>query len=394
MVDIGHNPIYPSIKSFREETWVSSQLFLLMHPKLSPSPYRSRQERLRALMDTREIPSLLVTHLVNIRYLTGFTGSAGIVLIGPRDGTLWVDPRYTLQAREQAEGVEVVVEKTGILKGAANWIRKKGLREANFEAAHLTCAQFDQLRKETKESLQLKPAGDLIEELRVIKDLGEIEAIRSAGRVTAEVFTELLPQVRPGATEKDLAAEVEYRMRKKGAEGVAFETIIASGPRSAYPHARPSSKALEESELVILDLGAILGGYAADMTRTIYLGEPTRRVRNLHSAVLKAQAGAIRAVQDGTPAGDVDAVARRILKSQRLARFFTHSTGHGVGLEIHERPRLGKGESTCLVTGSVITVEPGVYIEGFGGIRIEDTVLVGPNGPEVLTPASKENWIV
>jgi len=345
-------------------------------------------------METRGVHSMLVTHLANIRYLTGFTGSAGIVLVRPREGTLWVDPRYTLQAREQADGVEVVVGKTGILKGAASWIRKKGLREANFEAAHLTCAQFDQLRKETKESLQLKPAGDLIEELRVVKDPGEIEAIRGAGRVTSEVFSELLPQVRPGATEKDLAAEVEYRMRKKGADGVAFETIVASGTRSAYPHARPSSKALQESELVIFDLGAILAGYAADMTRTIYLGEPTRRVRNLHSAVLKAQAGAIRSVQDGTSAGDVDAVARRTLKTQRLARFFTHSTGHGVGLEIHERPRLGKGETACLRTGSVVTVEPGVYLEGFGGIRIEDTVLVGPNGPEILTPASKENWIV
>ncbi|MGD0224723.1 MAG: Xaa-Pro peptidase family protein [Terriglobia bacterium] len=365
-----------------------------MRPEQSPSPFRARQERLRALMETRGVPFILVTHLANIRYLTGFTGSAGIVLVGPRTGNLWVDPRYTLQAREQAEGVEVVVEKQGILKGAANWLRKNGVREANFEAANFTCAQFEQLRKDTNEILQLKPAGDLIEELRVVKDPGEIEAIRSAGKVTAEVFAELLPQVRPGVVEKDLAAEVEYRMRKKGAEGAAFETIVASGPRSAYPHARPSSKALQESELVIFDLGAILGGYAADMTRTICLGEPTRRVRILYSAVLKAQAGAVRSVRDPTPAGEVDAVARRILANQGLARYFTHSTGHGVGLEIHERPRLGKGESTCLRSGSVVTVEPGVYLKGIGGIRIEDTVLVGPEGPEILTPASKENWIV
>ena len=345
-------------------------------------------------METRRVPLILVTHLVNVRYLTGFTGSAGILLLGPWQGILWVDPRYTLQAKEQGEGVEVVEEKKGILKAAANWLRKNGVHEATFEASNLTCAQLDQLRNESGHSLRLKPAGDLIEELRVVKDRGEIDAIRRAGSLTAEVFADLLPQIRPGVIEQDLAAEVEYRMRKKGADGAAFETIVASGPRSAYPHARPSSKALQESELVIFDLGAILGGYAADMTRTVFLGEPTRRVRNLYSAVLKAQAGAVQSVQDTASAGEIDSAARRILGKHGLGRYFTHSTGHGVGLEIHERPRLGKGETTCLRSGSVVTVEPGVYLEGFGGIRIEDTVLVGPEGPEVLTPASKDRWVV
>jgi Xaa-Pro aminopeptidase len=344
-------------------------------------------------METRLVPLILVTHLVNIRYLTGFTGSAGVVALGPRQGILWVDPRYTLQAQEQAEGVEVIEEKKGILKGAASWLRKNAVREAAFESADLTYAHFEAIRNDVGPGVLLKPAGDLIEDLRVVKDQGEIEAIRSAGKVTAEVFAELLPHIRPGVKEQDLSAEIEYRMRKKGAEGAAFETIVASGPRSAYPHARPSSKALQECELVIFDLGAILSGYAADMTRTIFLGEPTRRVRSLYSAVLKAQEGAIRSVQDSTPTGEVDSAARRTLAKHRLARYFTHSTGHGVGLEIHERPRLAKGETTCLRSGSVVTVEPGVYLEGLGGIRIEDTVLVGPEGAEILTPASKENWI-
>ena len=345
-------------------------------------------------METRRLPFILVTHLVNVRYLTGFTGSAGIVLLGPRQGILWVDPRYALQAQEQAEGVEVIEEKKGILQGAASWLRKNGVRESTFEASNLTCAQFEQLRREAGHSLRLKPAGDLIEELRVVKDRGEIEAIGSAGRVTAEVFAEMLTHVRPGVIEQDLAGEIEYRMRKKGAEGAAFETIVASGLRSAHPHARPSSKALQESELVIFDLGAIVKGYAADMTRTVFLGEPNRRVRNLYSAVLKAQAGGVRAVHDTTPAGEIDSAARRILAKHGLARYFTHCTGHGVGLEIHERPRLGKGEITCLRSGSVVTVEPGVYLKGLGGIRVEDTVLVGPEAPEVLTPASKERWVI
>jgi Xaa-Pro aminopeptidase len=373
---------------------VSSFLLPPMDSKQSSNPFRARQERLRALMEARRIPFILVSHLPNVRYLTGFTGSAGILLMGLRVGKLWVDPRYTLQAQEQAEGVDVIEEKGGILKSAAVWLGKNGVRSATFEASTFTYAQFDQIRKEAGESLHLKPAGDLIEELRIVKDRGEIEAIRKAAQMTAEVFNELLPQIRPGLVERDLAAEIEFRMRKKGAEGAAFETIVASGPRSAHPHARPSCKALQECELVIFDLGAILSGYAADMTRTVYLGEPTRRVRSLYSAVLKSQEGAIRSVQDSTPAGDVDSAARRILARHRLARYFTHSTGHGVGLEIHERPRLGKGETTCLRSGSVVTVEPGVYLEGFGGIRIEDTVLVGPDGPEVLTLASKESWVI
>jgi Xaa-Pro aminopeptidase len=332
--------------------------------------------------------------LVNVRYLTGFKGTAGIVLLGPREGTLWVDPRYTLQAQEQAEGVEVIEEKKGILLSVARWLRKNGVRESAFEASSLTYAQFEQIRLEAGPGVQLKPAEGLTEELRIVKDRGEIEAIRSAGKLTAEVFAELLPNIRPGLVEQDLAAEFEYRMRRKGAEGAAFETIVASGLRSAYPHARPSSKALQESELVICDLGAIVNGYAADMTRTVFLGEPNRRVRNLYSAVLKAQKGAIQAVQDGIPSGEIDTAARRILAGKGFARYFTHSTGHGVGLEIHERPRLGKGETTCLRSGSVVTVEPGVYLKGYGGIRIEDTVLVGPQEPEILTPASKETWVI
>lgn len=365
-----------------------------MNARQSTSPFRARQDRLRALMETRCTPAILVTHLPNVRYLTGFSGSAGVALIGPQVACLWVDPRYTLQAQQQAEGVEVIEQKDGILKGAAAWLQKHRVREVGFEASNLTFAQYEQIGKETGRRLGLKPAGDLIEELRVVKDRGEIEAVRAAGRVTAEVFADTLSYVRPGVKEQELSAEIEYRMRKKGAEGAAFETIVASGPRSAFPHARPSPKALQECELVIFDMGAILGGYAADMTRTVYLGEPTRRVRSLYSAVLNAQQGAVQSVHDSTPAGAIDSAARRILGKHRLARYFTHSTGHGVGLEIHERPRLGKGETTRLRSGSVITVEPGVYLEGFGGIRIEDTVLVGPEGPEILTPASKEDWVI
>ena len=373
---------------------VSSFVLLPMCPEQSSVGIFARVERLRALMEARRIPPILVTNLINVRYLTGFTGSAGLALFGPRHSILWVDPRYTLQAREQACGVEVIEERRGLLKGTAAWLQKHAVRDLGYEASNLTCAQFHELRTEAGRTIRLRPAGDLIEELRVVKDRGEIEAMRSAGQVTAKVFEDLLKRVKPGVQERDLAAEIEYRMRERGAEGAAFETIVASGPRAAHPHARSSSKLLQEEELVILDLGAILNGYAADMTRTVFLGEPSRRVCTLYAAVLKAQREAVQSIQDGVKAGDIDATARRVLAERGLAQHFTHSTGHGVGLEIHERPRLAKGEATRLRAGSVVTVEPGVYLEGFGGIRVEDTVLVGPEGSEILTPASLESWIV
>ncbi len=365
-----------------------------MNPETSSIQILARQQRLRGMLESRRIPCLLVTHLVNIRYLTGFAGSAAVALFGPHEGCLWVDPRYTLEAREQAQGVKVIEERKGLLEAVAAWLRKKGIREVAYEPENLSCSQFQRLRQKAGHKIRLKPQSNLIEGFRIVKDLGEIESIRSAGRITAEVFLDILPLIKPGLRECDLAAEIEYRLRRRGAASAAFETIVASGPRSAHPHARASSKPLEESEWVILDFGAIVNGYAADMTRTLYLGRPTRRVRGLYSAVANAQQTAVRSVQNGTKASEVDAVARRVLRERGLSRYFTHSTGHGVGLEIHEKPRIAKYEQVRLQAGSVITVEPGVYLEGVGGVRVEDTVVVGPEDPEVLTPATTEQWVI
>ena len=345
-------------------------------------------------MEERRLPSLLVTNLTNIAYLTGFRGTAGVALFTSREKILWVDPRYTLQAQEEARGVEVIEERKGLHKAVAAWLNSYKVRQVGYEEAHLTCADFSRLQQGPGRRIKFLPLAGLVERFRAVKDEQEVAMIRGAGRITVEVFEKLLGEVRPGVSEAELGAEIEYWMRKKGAEGVAFETIVASGARAALPHARASRKVLRENELVIFDLGAILGDYVADMSRTVYLGEPSRRVRSLYNAVVEAQEKAVRSALPGVRAAEVDAVARRSLAGHGLAQWFTHSTGHGVGLETHELPRLARGEKARLQAGHVVTVEPGVYLEGWGGIRVEDTILVGPAGPEVLTPAPKDQWVV
>jgi Xaa-Pro aminopeptidase len=351
-----------------------------------------RHERLQAQLEARKITALLLTNLTNIFYLTGFRGSAGVALMEPSRSVLWVDPRYTIQAREQAQGLEVREARGNLLKQAVRWIRRKRLGRVGYEDSTLTCREFSLLEQARGQKLRWVPAGGVVEDLRAVKDGEEIEWIRKACRLTVKVFEEVRGEIRPGVRESDLAAEIEYRMKRNGAEGVAFETIVSSGERSAWPHAHPSSKLLQKNNLVIVDLGAILAGYAADLTRTVYLGIPGARVRKLYGAVREAQERAVEAARTGRRACDIDRVARKLLESKKLESYFTHSTGHGVGLEIHENPRLGRGDKTLLKKGCVITVEPGVYLEGLGGIRVEDTVLVTAGAPEVLTPAAKEVW--
>jgi Xaa-Pro aminopeptidase len=363
-----------------------------MHSNGLQHSYEARRQRLRSKFARKKIAALLVTSLPNIFYLTGFRGSAGVALVGPSESLLWVDPRYTLQATEQAAGVEVIEARRGLLKEAAGWIRKKRLGPVGYDGAALTCRAFASLEKAGGPRRRWVPVGGMVEDLRTVKDACEVEWIRKAGGLTAAVFEELRGEIRPGARESDLAAEIEYRMKRRGAEGAAFETIVASGVRSAWPHARPSAKLLKENDLVIVDLGAILDGYAADMTRTVYLGKPSARVRALYNKVRQAQECATQVAVEGRLTGDIDAAARKVLEGRKLEQYFTHSAGHGVGLEIHEMPRVSRGDKSRLQRGYVITIEPGVYLEGFGGVRIEDTVLVTDGKPEVLTPASKDAW--
>jgi Xaa-Pro aminopeptidase len=365
----------------------------MMAPEFTAS-ILARQARLRELLEIHKLEYLLVSNLANVFYLTGFRGSAGLALMGRHESLLLVDPRYTLQAREQGRGVEVQEERQRIVKAVGAWLKKHRARRVGFDDHHLTYSAWRELQEAAGERCRPRPAGGIVEELRMVKDEAEINLIREAARITSLVFEEVKGLVAPGVAEADLAAEIDHLFRRNGAEGTAFETIVASGPRSALPHARASAKLLKKNELVIFDLGAIMVGYAADMTRTVFLGKPDPRTRRMYEAVLSAQRMAIRSVKPGQRAGKVDSAARRELSRHGLSRYFTHSTGHGLGLEIHEKPRLGRGERQRLVAHNVITVEPGVYLEGLGGVRMEDTVLVRDAGAEVLTSAPREDWII
>lgn len=347
--------------------------------------------RLRLCFPGLGADAILVTHLPNVQYLTGFTGSAALLLVDSSRASLFTDSRYTIQARQEVSAARVVIAKKGLIRELGTHIREgRGRRRIAFSPAHVTMAQKAALDAAVGARVRWVPGLDVIERLRAVKDTAELEGMRAATKLISQVVTRLTPAIRPGIRELEVAGKIEYAMKRLGATGASFETIVASGPRSAWPHARASSKLLRKNELVVLDQGAILRNYCSDMTRTVFLGRAPTKIRQLYQAVLEAQEAAKAAIRPGKTAGEVDAAARLVLRGYRLAKFFTHSTGHGLGLEVHEMPRLGRGEKTILETGMVLTVEPGVYIEGLGGIRIEDDVVVTPAGAEPLTTAPRE----
>jgi Xaa-Pro aminopeptidase len=306
---------------------------------------------------------------------------------------LFIDSRYTFQARQEVQGIRVETVAHGLLAAAGDalaHIRRRGFVSVAYSPAQVTVSQKQAIDAAAKGRLRWRAAAGAVEALRAVKDAGELARMKQAADVISQVFASMVMMIRPGVSELELAAEIEYRMKHLGASGPSFETIVASGPRSAWAHARPSSKSLAKNELVVLDQGAILRGYCSDMTRTVFLGRCTGKVRRMYRAVLEAQQAAKNAIRPGIDAAAIDAAARGVLKKSGLARYFTHSTGHGLGLEVHEGPRLGKGERAALKEGMVVTVEPGVYIEGFGGIRIEDDVVITSKGAQDLTTASRE----
>jgi len=346
--------------------------------------------QLRRLIREAKVDALLVTSPFDWYYLNGFTGEAGALVVDGAGATLVTDGRFTVQAKDEAPGVKVVLQKDGLYRTCGEQLHRRRLRRVGFDADHLTVAQLGTLRKGAGSSVQLQPVRGLVQRLRAVKDDGELAQMRKATALADEVVQSAIRLLRPGVRESEVAAEIEYRMRNLGASGPAFESIVAFGDRAALPHARPTAKRLKKGDLVVLDLGAILGKYCSDITRTVFVGKAPAKVRTWYEAVLEAQATAIDAVGAGRTCGEVDAAARGVLAAYQLDQYFVHSTGHGLGLEVHEDPRLARGQKTPLASGNVVTIEPGVYVPGVGGIRIEDDVAVLRRGNEVLTRAPRE----
>jgi len=349
-----------------------------------------RRHAVSSAVGAQGLEALVVSALVNVRYLSGFTGSNGALVLEPdREPVLFTDPRYQLQAAQETS-CRVRVSKGPLVEAVSKHIVRRRLRRIGFENTRISFEAHRALDKDLPMGVTLSPVGTVIEQLRMVKSATEIELIRKSMLVASTAFKRAIRRARPGVTEAELAAEIDHQMRRLGAQKPAFETIVASGPRSALPHASPTQLALKPNQLLLIDMGASRAGYASDMTRTLFLGSPPAKVQRVYRAVLQAQLAAIASVREGAAAGDVDLAARRRLRAEGLDRAFMHSTGHGLGLEIHESPRLGRRDKTMLRAGMVVTVEPGVYLEGFGGIRIEDTVAVTTHGCEILTPDSKE----
>ena len=315
--------------------------------------------------------------------------------------TLFTDGRYTEQAKTEVQSAQAVISKKGPLSAAGRSMGRKrfGNRASKsqtlgIEGQYLTVAARRSLSDELPRHIRLREAPPLVERARMVKDADETRAIRTAVERGAELFSHALKTIRPGVMETEVAAEMEYAARKDGAEGMAFETIIASGARSALPHARASSTAIVSGAFVVCDFGVILHGYCSDRTRTVYVGAATAEARRVYDAVLASQQAAIDAVGPGVKVARIDQAARKTLQQNGLAQYFTHSTGHGVGLEIHEAPRVARGQQEVLRPGMVITIEPGVYLPGKWGVRIEDMVVVTEQGCEVLTPTQKEFIVI
>jgi Xaa-Pro aminopeptidase len=348
-------------------------------------PFFSRRRAVLQELTRRQLDCLLVTHPANWYYLTGFTGEAGVLAVTPDRTTLITDGRFTVQAQEQCPGIRVELQRGALFASAGEWLKQRRIGRAGYDPAQWTVAQLKAAKKTAGTRPKAVEAGGTVERLRMKKDPQELAVMRKAAILAGEVMEKAFALLKPGVRETEVAAEIEYEMKKRGASGASFETIVASGKRAALPHARPTSKRLKKNELVVLDLGVILGHYCSDMTRTVFLGRAPRRIREWHRAVDEARAAAVAAVRPGVTCGDVDAAAREVLKKSGLDQYFVHSTGHGLGLEVHEDPRIARGQSIRLEAGNVITIEPGIYVEDVGGIRVEDDVAVRFEGSEVLT---------
>ena len=363
-------------------------------PGLAPMPVAGRAASVRATVDEAGCDALVVSNLANVRWLTGFTGSSAVVFVAGDSVHLVTDGRYGDQAQAQMSeaGVTGAVH-VGLTPAAQLAVLKRlgqGVARIGLEAATITWTTQRSYAAEAFASAELVATSGLIERLRAVKDDGEIERITAAASIADQALGDVVGRLSDGPTETDFALELDIAMRRRGADGPSFDTIVASGPGSARPHHRPDGRRIVEGDLVVVDFGATVDGYHSDMTRTFVVGPPTPAQSSLLELVAAAQAAGVAAVRSGIAAHDVDRACRGVIEQAGFGEQFTHGTGHGIGLVIHEEPFLARVPTVTLAAGNVITVEPGVYLSGVGGVRVEDALLVTRDGSRTLTHFSKE----
>jgi len=345
--------------------------------------------QLRSLFSHSGVEAVLVSNPLNVFYLSGFHGTEGSLLISQDDKYLITDFRYLDQAQEEAPDWQLVRRKKNMTAALKTLLAKVGISRLGFESEHVTYNVFSEWQTELQ-GVDLIPLTSLVESLRACKDSEEVRAIRGAAAVADKAFSHILDFIKPGVREEEVAAELECFMRKHGAEKPSFDAIVASGSRGAMPHAAPSQKKVEQGDLVIMDFGAVSQKYCSDITRTVAVGPASSEQRKIYNIVLEAQAAALNAIQPGKKCSEIDAVARNVIASYGYGEHFGHGLGHGVGLEVHENPSVNTRNQGELVPGAVVTIEPGIYISGWGGVRIEDMVLITDTGLQVLTQSKKE----
>jgi Xaa-Pro aminopeptidase len=352
----------------------------------------SRLQRLRSRFKENGIDGIFITQSANRRYLSGFDGSAGFLVISRKKAVLATDFRYTEQAISEAPDFEILRIANNINDWFPELMRETGLKKPGFEARDVSYDFHRQLKnslKKIKLKIEMIPIDGLVESVRSVKEPGEIRLIKKACAITDAAYESVAGNIRPGMTEKQVAWELEKNLREKGSQALPFEVIVASGPRAALPHAKPTDRVIEDGEPVVIDMGARYQGYASDLTRTICAGTPDATFKKVYSTVHKAQKAAVRAIYRGIPGKDADGAARKVIQEAGYGEAFGHALGHGVGLAEHELPRLGPGAEGPLEDGMVFTVEPGIYISGWGGVRIEDTVMMENGKVKPLTRADK-----
>jgi Xaa-Pro aminopeptidase len=352
-----------------------------------------RLTAVRTAMAELRLQAFLVTEMAHVRYLTGFSGSSGLCVITPEKQFLITDRRYKSQAPLEVDGFTIIIAKLRLFPLIIEKSMIPKQARIGFESEHITVSDMKNLKK-LLPGRHFVPDTHILETVTAVKDEGEIEFIQYAAQISDKVFKKILKLIRPGMRECDIAAEISYWHRKYGAECDAFNPIVASGERGALPHARASDKIIRCGEMVLLDFGCRYCGYHSDLTRTISVGKPSAEMKKIYKIVLEAQKKAIDTVYNGIAARSVDAAARKHIRQAGYGRYFIHSLGHGLGIQIHEPLRLSALSTAILKTGNVVTIEPGIYIPGSGGVRIEDDIVVHENGCDVLTTSPKELIIV